>query len=156
MQAWGKDQSAKDHRDDCFDKKPLGYKHKCSALLCEIFAECYKQNYTEKSKNSKIQGAVEYLLKNYKSSALTVKEIAEQSFMSEVYFRKLFKAEYGTSPQKYIMGLRIQNAVSLLSAGYHSLKEIAYLSGYNDYKYFSIEFKRAMGVSPSEYLGLYK
>ena len=76
--------------------------------------------------------------------------------MSEVYFRKLFKKEYGISPQKYIIQLRIQNAVGLISTGYYSLKEIAYMSGYNDCKYFSVEFKKAMGVSPSEYLYNYK
>ncbi|MBQ9807057.1 MAG: helix-turn-helix transcriptional regulator [Clostridia bacterium] len=141
---------------EVWSKKELGYKYKCSAILCEIFAECYTQNYVSKLQNSKIQNSVEYLLKNYKKSDLSIKEIADKSFMSEVYFRKLFKENYGISPQKYIINLRIQNAVGLISTGYYSLKEIAYLSGYNDYKYFSVEFKKNMGVSPSEYLYNYK
>jgi len=137
---------------DSWSKKELGYKYKCSAILCEIFAECYKQNYVSKAQNSKIQSSVDYLLKSYKKSDLSIKEIADKSFMSEVYFRKLFKEEYGISPQKYIINLRIQNAIGLISTGYYSLKEVAYMSGYNDYKYFSVEFKRSTGVSPSEYL----
>jgi AraC-like DNA-binding protein len=88
-------------------------------------------------------------LKNYKKSDLSIKEIADKSFMSEVYFRKLFKEKYEISPQKYIIDLRIQNAVGLISTGYYSLKEIAYMSGYTDYKYSSVEFKKAMGISPS-------
>ena len=137
---------------DVWNKKDLGYKYKCSAILCEIFAECYAQNYVSKPQNSKIHSSVEYLLKNYKKSDLSIKEIADKSFMSEVYFRKLFKEEYGVSPQKYIVNLRIQNAVGLISTGYYSLKEVAYLSGYTDYKYFSVEFKKNVGVSPSKYL----
>lgn len=141
---------------DVWNKKELGYKFKCSAILCEIFAECYTQNYVSKSQNSKIRNSVEYLLKNYKKSDLTIREIADKSFMSEVYFRKLFKEEFGVSPQKYIIDLRIQNAVGLISAGYYSIEEVAYMSGYNDYKYFSVEFKKIMGVSPSKYLYNYK
>ena len=76
--------------------------------------------------------------------------------MSEVYFRKLFKEEFGISPQKYIIDLRLQNAAGLISTGYYSLKEVAYMSGYTDYKYFSVEFKKNMGVSPSEYLYNYQ
>ena len=136
---------------DIWNKKEPGYKHKCSAILYEIFAECYTQNYVLKSQNSKIQKSIEYLLKNYKKSDLSVKEIADRSFMSEVYFRKIFKKEYGVSPQKYIIDLRMQNAVGLISAGYYSLKEVALMAGYNDYKYFSAEFKRLLGVSPSEH-----
>ena len=141
---------------DCWNKKELGYRYQCSAILCEIFAECYVQNFVLKTKSSKIQNSVEYILANYKNSNLSIREIADKSFMSEVYFRKLFKEEYGISPQKYIINLRIQNAVGLISAGYYSLKEVAYMSGYNDYKYFSVEFKKNIGVSPSEYLYNYE
>lgn len=137
---------------ECWNKKELGYKYKCSAILCEIFGECYAENYVSATQSSKIQGAVDYLMKNYKKSDLTIKELAERSFMSEVYFRRLFKNEYGVSPQKYIINLRMQNAVGLISTGYYSLKEVAFMSGYSDYKYFSVEFKKNIGVSPSEYL----
>ena len=71
--------------------------------------------------------------------------------MSEVYFRKIFKEDLGTSPQKYIIKLRLQKAADLIETGDYSLKEIAVMSGYNDYKYFSSEFKHLFGTSPSEY-----
>lgn len=134
-----------------WNEREPGYRYQCSAILCEILAECYRQNYVPESKASKISRSVEYIRKNYRTGTLSVKEIADRSFMSEVYFRKLFKAEYGISPQKYIIRLRIQNASALISTGYYSLQEVAYLSGYNDYKYFSVEFKKVMGVSPSAY-----
>ena len=135
-----------------WEKKETGYRYKCSALLYEILGECYIQNFRCEESSSKIARSVDYLMQNYKRSDLTVREIADKSFMSEVYFRRLFRTEYGTSPRKYIIKLRIQNAVGLISTGYYSLKEVAYMSGYSDYKYFSVEFKKVMGVSPSEYL----
>lgn len=141
---------------DCWNNKEVGYKFKCSAIFYEILAECYAQNYEPHIQNSKIQPSVDYLYKNYKNSDLTIKDVADKSFISEVYFRKLFKEEYGISPQKYLVNLRIQNAAGLISMGYYSLQEVAYMSGYNDYKYFSTEFKKVFGISPSEYLYNYK
>lgn len=136
---------------ECWNQKTIGYRYRCSALLYEILAECYAQNYVARSGNSKIQNSVDFILKSYKDPALSMREIAAKSYMSEVYFRKLFKKEYGISPQKYVVNLRIQNAKGLIVTGYYSLKEVADLSGYADYKYFSAEFKRIVGVSPSKY-----
>lgn len=137
---------------DLWQRHEIGYKYQCSAVLYEIFSECYAQNYKPEEQSSKISASVDYLNKNYKKSNLTIKEIADKSFMSEVYFRKLFRAEFGISPQKYIINLRIRNAASLISTGYYSLQDIASLCGYTDYKYFSVEFKRIIGISPSDYL----
>lgn len=133
----------------CWESKEEGYKYKCTAILYEIFAECHKQY--PKPKASRIQPSLDYINENYTSPQLTIKEIADRSFISEVYFRRLFKEELGMSPQKYIIKLRLQRAVFLMSTGYYSLKEIALMSGYEDYKYFSSEFKREKGVSPSKY-----
>ena len=137
---------------ECWNHKEVGYKYKCSAIFNEILAMCYSENYKPKPINSKIKNSVDYLLKHYNDCDLSIKAIAEQSFMSEVYFRKLFKEDYGISPQKYIIHLRIQCAKELISTGYYSLKEIALMSGYTDYKYFSTEFKKQVGVSPSDYV----
>ena len=130
---------------EIWEKKETGYKYKCGAKLLEIFAECYSENLTP------ISDSVEYLQKNFSNSTVTVGDIASKSFMSEVYFRKLFKAEFGISPKKYIIKLRMQKAVSLINTGYYSLKEVAEMCGYTDYKYFSVEFKSNVGSSPSEY-----
>jgi AraC-like DNA-binding protein len=92
------------------------------------------------------------MLLNFNDPDITIKSIAKQSFISEDYFRKLFKKEYGTSPQKYLINLRIQHAIQLMSGENFSLKEVAFMSGYKEYKYFSAEFKKIKGVSPSKYL----
>lgn len=141
---------------DCWEKKPIGYKYKCTALLYEIFGECYLQNFKPKAEQSKIQASFDFILNNYKNPKLSIKELADRSFMSEVYFRKLFKKKYGVSPQRFIIKLRMQNAAGLISTGYYSLKEVALMSGYEDYKYFSVEFKKTTGVSPSKYLYNYE
>lgn len=141
---------------ECWTSKEVGYKYKCSAIFNEILALCYAENYKPNTSVSKIHRSVDYLLKHYTEADLSIAEIAAQSFISEVYFRKLFKAEYGISPQKYIVEHRIQYAKELISTGYYSLKEIAIISGYKDYKYFSTEFKKQVGIPPSKYCYNYR
>ena len=136
--------------------KETGYKSKCTALLYDIFTECYIENFEEEVHNSKIKNAIAYINKNFIDPNLSITEIAQSSFISNEYFRKLFKEEFGISPQKYIIKLRLQHAAELISSGYYSLKEVAYMSGYSDCKYFSVEFKRFMGISPSKYKYNYK
>jgi len=136
---------------DCWNRKEVGYQYLCSAILYRILALCHSENYKERKNASKIQDSVDYMARHFKDPKLSMEEIAKRSFMSQVYFRKLFREEYGISPKKYLINLRIQYAIGLISAGYYSLKEVASLSGYTDYKYFSVEFKKTVGVSPSEY-----
>lgn len=135
----------------CWRLKETAYKHKCSALLYEIFSEFYKENKKPKNINPLIEKSVYFLKQNYTNPDITVKTAAEKSNISEVYFRKLFKEEFGISPRKYIISSRIKHAEGLIATGYYSLQEAAFMSGFSDYKYFSVEFKKLMGVSPSKY-----
>ena len=102
---------------DCWNKKDIGYKYKCSSIFNEILAECYAQNYKPTASKSKIKASAEYLEKNYQRPNLSIAEVASKSFMSEVHFRKLFKQEYGISPRKYLIRLRMQNAALMISVG---------------------------------------
>lgn len=132
------------------EKKP-GYRYRATAIMYELFALCYQQNAKPHHHPSKLQVAVEYMHQNCTRHDLTVGEIAQKVYISEVYFRKLFHQEFNISPQKYLIKLRLQTAVALMNTGHYSLKEVAALSGYGDYKYFSVEFKRFYDLSPSEY-----
>ena len=133
------------------EQKEIGYQYRCNAILYQILFECCSEHGEDDIRDSRIRKSIEYLSENYRKKDLTVSEIARKSYVSEVFFRKLFKEEFGISPQKYIVRLRFQNAKSLISTGYFSLKEVADRSGYSDYKYFSVEFKKHVGVSSSEY-----
>jgi len=136
---------------ECWTKREPGYYYGCIAYFYQILAECRKQSSVALPDDSKIRESVRYISSHFTDPKLSLGNIASKSFMSEVYFRKLFKTEFGVSPQKYVIKLRIQKAMELMETGDYSLKEIALMTGYGDYKYFSSEFKRITGVSPSEY-----
>ena len=82
---------------------------------------------------------------------LSITVIAARLGYDAKYLSSLFKRKRGISYTAYLRDLRLRHAAGLIMSGYYSLREVAYMSGYNDYKYFSTEFKKAMGVSPSEY-----
>lgn len=134
-----------------WEKHEDAYKYTCSALFYEIFAEIHKQTYKGETADSKIRNSVKYINENFSNPEITIKKAAEKSNMSEVYFRKLFKAEFSVSPKKYIINLRIKQAAALIEMGYYSLSQVSEMCGFFDYKYFSTEFKRIIGISPSKY-----
>lgn len=86
---------------ECWTRKEVGCKYKCSAIFNEILALCYCENYKPEHRDSKIQASVDHLLRNYHNYDLTIKETAQKSFVSEVYFRKLFQAHYGIFAKIY-------------------------------------------------------
>jgi AraC-like DNA-binding protein len=48
--------------------------------------------------------------------------------------------------------MRINYAKELIKSGEYSITEIAIISGFCDVSYFSREFKKAIGVTPKDYL----
>ena len=132
------------------EKKPA-YKMRAASVFYEILADAYSENRPMLTKNHMLNNSVEYMLNNYTDPEISIGRLADIAHISEAYFRRLFKEEYKTSPKKYISELRIKYAAGLIVTGYYSLPQIAEMSGFNDYRYFSVEFKRRMGCSPSKY-----
>ncbi len=135
----------------CWQGKSTAYQHKSAAILSTVFAELYKDNIKIYPQKSKIQSSIKYIEKNHLKPDFSLVEAAAKSFISPTYFRKLFRAEFGISPKQYVIKRRINYAASLILTGYYSLQEVAECCGYTDYKHFSAEFKKLLGVSPSQY-----
>lgn len=136
---------------DCWKEKSPDYQHRCSAIFCSILAKIYLDNRIDQPNQSRIEPSMQYIRQNVLSKDLSLTKAAKKSYVSDVYFRKLFKEIHGISPKQYVIQHRIQHATSLILSGYYSLQEISQLCGYHDYKHFTTEFKRIMGVSPSQY-----
>lgn len=134
-----------------WNARETAYKDECASQLSRIFAQLYKDNRT-RAENSKIGASLRYLEQNMYDPAFSLSEAAGRSFVSETYFRKLFKKEFGISPKQYVIRCRIDYAKALLLAGYFTVQEVSSLCGYADSKHFSVEFKRLTGVSPTGYI----
>lgn len=77
--------------------------------------------------------------------------MAAQVNLSEAYFTIYFKEKTGVNFRDYLLGARIDQAKRLLRSGAANISEVAYRTGYQDYRSFSRAFKHETGMTPSEY-----
>ncbi len=136
---------------ECWKEKSPDYQYQCASIFCQILSMIYLDNRPNTISQTKIEPSMEYIRKNLLKKDFSLTEAAKRAYISDVYFRKLFREAHGISPKQYVIQGRIQHAASLILSGYCSLQEVADLCGYHDYKHFTTEFKRIMGVSPSQY-----
>lgn len=82
---------------------------------------------------------------------ITIHELAEIAYMHPNYFIRLFKQQIGVPPIQYIARKKIEKAKELLISTQASVGEIAHDLGFSDLYYFSKQFKKNVGLTPSEY-----
>lgn len=82
---------------------------------------------------------------------LDVETLATAVSLSKYHFIKKYKALTGTTPINHFIHLKIERACHLLDVTNKSIKEIAWVVGYDDAYYFSRSFRKIMGISPSQY-----
>lgn len=82
-----------------------------------------------------------------------VPSLATEIGMSQPVLYKKIRALTDLSVNDFIKSLRIKRAAQLLKQGSGNIAEIAYAVGFSDRKYFSSEFKKHFGKTPSEFMG---
>jgi transcriptional regulator GlxA family with amidase domain len=82
---------------------------------------------------------------------LSLSELAESAKISASHLGHLFKSETGMAPGQYLMALRMESARGLLASSTMSVKRIIFEVGFNDKSNFVRSFKKAYGLTPSEY-----
>jgi AraC-like DNA-binding protein len=122
--------------------------NRCMAILYEIFSMLERPS---EPIPQVIEPGVTLMRRDFKNPAFTVAQAAKASFVSEVYFRRIYHKHFGESPLQTIRNLRFQYACSLLDSGYYTCKQIAELSGFSDVKYFRTAFKKEFGETPLKY-----
>lgn len=101
--------------------------------------------------NSTVFLIKEYISKNFQHESLSVKDISEYVYLSASYVCTLFKSETGKTLNQYITEYRMEKAKLLLQDPRYKIADISSKVGYSDGNYFGKSFKKAVGLSPSEY-----
>ncbi len=81
---------------------------------------------------------------------ITLLDLSHQFHYSVNYLSMLFKKEIGTGFQEYVLACRMQRARHLLLDPALRISDIAQQVGYTNPKAFSIAFRKACGLPPTE------
>jgi AraC-like DNA-binding protein/mannose-6-phosphate isomerase-like protein (cupin superfamily) len=90
-------------------------------------------------------------LEQHHAEDLRLEDYAKMAYMSPNYFSSTFKLIMGVGFSEFVNRLRIQKAIELLNGSERSITEIIYKVGFNSVGHFNKSFKKATGVTPSEF-----
>lgn len=86
------------------------------------------------------------------SEEFNVSTLAKAVAMSQPVLYKKLNALTGMSVNDFIKSIKMNKATILLKSKRYTVNEIAYMLGFSDRKYFSKEFKKVYGKTPSEFV----
>ena len=126
----------------------IGYMSLFLGLLKE---HCYIQQISDGTKSNDFSiRLIDYISKNY-SNGITSRDAADFLHISNSYFCRIFKENFGSCFQNYLNVYRLEAAKEQLKTSTLTITEISVAVGFNSFSYFSKLFKDAYNCTPTEY-----
>lgn len=94
--------------------------------------------------------AIAYMENHYKLQP-SMQEVAQYVGFSAGYFSRLFHAQLGMTYSAYLNNIQIRHVQMLLANSDMSIMEIAHETGYCHGDYLSAQFRKKVGMTPSQY-----
>lgn len=135
---------------DHWDNSPGEISQNIYQTLEEIMLEAISLIETGDGSHIYVNSAIQYIQAHYNEN-LSLENVAAAISLSASYLSSLFSKVLGTTFIGYVQSVRIETAKELLRTTTLKVYEIAYQVGYDDEKYFSQVFRKAEGISPSQF-----
>lgn len=97
-----------------------------------------------------LQKAIDYLQQHY-HEPVTLNDVAKHVYVSTYYISRMFTKQLGKNFVDCLNEIRIEKAKELLKDAQYKTYEIAEMVGIPDAHYFSRQFKKYTGMTPTEY-----
>lgn len=97
-----------------------------------------------------IQEAARFIYQHHREP-IRLEHAADAGHLSPTYFSKRFRQVTGMGFKEYLTYVRLMDGAELLRTTGMSVTEIALACGFSDGNYFGDVFKKARGVSPSQF-----
>ncbi len=100
--------------------------------------------------NHYIIDALDYIRLHYHEN-ISVSAIAAHLGISREYFSSIFSRQIHVSPACFLREYRLKCSSTLLTTTDLPIAQIAYMVGFNDYNYYSNQFRKLFGIAPRQY-----
>ncbi len=97
-----------------------------------------------------IAKAVNHLRQHYAQN-VSIDELARLSGLSERQLQRKFKDAFGVGPQQFLIKTRLLAACNALRETQRGMADIAYDCGFSDQSALARDFRRHMGMTPSQF-----
>jgi AraC-like DNA-binding protein len=90
-----------------------------------------------------------YVLENL-SQRITVEDLAAQACLSPSRFHELFRETMATSPYRFLLNTRLDQACEMLRATHLSVADISSRTGFSSQSAFTTALRKHRGLTPTE------
>jgi len=108
-----------------------------------------------KSGSDTFKRIVQYMEENL-SKPLTIAQICRDNTIGRTQLQMIFQKEASSSAFEYFISLKVNAAKRLIRLGELNFTQISEQLGYSSIYYFSRQFKKVTGMTPSEYVSSIK
>lgn len=107
-------------------------------------------NHIDENDCERMNKVYQFILDNFAKSP-SLEEVSEIAHMSTTAFCRYFKSHTNKTYTQFLNEIKVGNACKLLLETDLSISQICFESGYNTFTHFNNQFKKVMGLTPSQY-----
>ena len=119
------------------------------------------EEYTEQAvpagnaeQSTEARAICEFLEKHYMEN-ITFDDLCKLTGLSKYYLLRSFTKQKGISPYSFLETIRIDKAKKMLEQGTLPI-DVAFQTGFSDQSHFSNFFKKFIGLTPKQYMNIFK
>ena len=138
---------------NCWSEKRPGYRMQVMGRVYQIVGsilQTHLMNGIPVLSLKQVESAQRHILEHF-TEAISLEQLAGICSLSTTHFRRLFRTVYHTTPNGYLLNLRLEHAKYLLHSPTANVSEIAAQVGFQDTNYFIRFFKSRTGMTPLQY-----
>ncbi|MDP4118663.1 MAG: AraC family transcriptional regulator [Bacillota bacterium] len=122
-------------------------------LLISMFrgTDISQQSITKSRNMNKTLRLVLGYMENNLSGEFALKDVAKYAGMSKSAVSAMFRQYFSSGVTEYFINMKIEAAKRYIREGNYNFTQIAEMLGYSGIHYFSRQFKKVTGMSPTEY-----